>query len=123
VPRNPPADRPRSLRAFLEAYGVVADRLESEGSAAVEDEAAFLRECLAWGKQYVLQRRIRSPESVSKMLLENGLKLARNRGLLDSDEAGSCDSRQRFARELRETIRRVDAIEALASARRAGLLA
>ena len=76
-----------------------------------------------WGKQYVLQRRMRSAESVSKSLLGNGLKLAANRGLLDGSPGELVAGRERFAAELRTTIRHLDAIDALESARRAGALA
>ncbi|MBW1883864.1 MAG: glycerol-3-phosphate 1-O-acyltransferase, partial [Deltaproteobacteria bacterium] len=113
----------RTLRAFLEAYQVVADRLVMLGSESVADESKLLRDCMVWGKQYTLQRRIRSAESVSKILLQNGLKLARNRGLLVGEPGEIEESRKVLVDELRETGRRVNAIDALASARRAGALA
>lgn len=113
----------RTLRAFLEAYQIVADRLVMLGSEPVRDESKLLRDCMVWGKQYTLQRRIRSAESVSKILLQNGLSLARNRGLLVGEPDAIEASRRLLVDELRETSRRVNAIDALASARRAGALA
>jgi glycerol-3-phosphate O-acyltransferase len=77
---------------------------------------------LPLGKQYHLQRRIRSAESVSKVLFESALRLARNRGLLDSGVPNLPERRRAFAREIREAVRRVDAIDALAASRRAGLI-
>ena len=112
----------RTLRAFLEAYQVVADRLVMLGSEPVTDESKLLRECMIWGKQYTLQRRIRSAESVSKILLQNGFSLARNRGLLVGEPDTLAAARECLVDELRETSRRVNAIDALASARRAGAL-
>ncbi|MBW2499836.1 MAG: glycerol-3-phosphate 1-O-acyltransferase [Deltaproteobacteria bacterium] len=115
----------RTLRAFFEAYGIVADRLVTHEAASVSDEPQLVRDCLAWGKQYLRQRRIRSAESVSKTLLQNGIRLAGNRGLLDGDANRPSDlaeRRQRLAREIHDTTRRIDAIDALASARRAGAL-
>ena len=112
----------RTLRSFLEAYQVVADRLLMHGSKSVEDEAALLRDCMVWGKQYTLQRRIRSAESVSKLLLKNGISLARNRGLLEGETEALSLGRKQLVEELRESIRRVSVIDALASARRAGAL-
>lgn len=110
----------RTLRAFCDAYQIVADRLAMMGGEEVTDTSGLIRDCMTWGKQYTLQRRIRSPESVSKVLLENGVKLAENRGLLGGDpdlvEAG----RQLFAKELRETIRRIRVVDALALRRLAG---
>ncbi|MFT5441852.1 MAG: glycerol-3-phosphate O-acyltransferase [Myxococcota bacterium] len=112
----------RTLRAFLEAYQVVADRLVMLGEAPVEDEKKILRDCMVWGKQYTLQRRIRSAESVSKFLLQNGLSLARNRGLLEGEGEALAANRQQLVDDLRESLRRITIIDALASARRAGAL-
>ncbi|MBC8341028.1 MAG: hypothetical protein H8E63_05135, partial [Proteobacteria bacterium] len=117
-----PFHAPRTLRSFREAYQVVADRLLMHGSKAVEDEAALLRDCMVWGKQCTLQRRIRSAESVSKLLLKNGISLARNRGLLEGETEALSLGRKQLVEELRESIRRVSVIDALASARRAGAL-
>ncbi len=113
----------RTLRAFFEAYALVADRLEALGDERAEDEKQLLRDCMVWGKQYTLQRRIRSAESVSKTLLQNGIRLASNHGLLDADSSELRDRRAAFADEIRESIRRINAIDALASARRAGAIA
>jgi glycerol-3-phosphate O-acyltransferase len=112
----------RTLRAFFEAYALVADRLSVLGDAPVDDAAGLVRDCLAWGKQYVRQRRIRSRESVSKTLLQNGVRLAGNLELLSGDSTPLGEGRLRLALELHDTIRRIDAIDALASARRAGAL-
>ena len=113
----------RVLRPFLEAHWVVADHLASLIGAPAGEQAELLRACLASGRQYVLQRRIQSREAVSRSLLETGLRLARHRGLLGSGSAMLAEERQRFADELRDTLRRVDAIDALGAARRAGALA
>ena len=112
----------RTLRAFVEAYALVADRLAVLEGEPVSDESALVRDCLVWGKQYLRQRRIRSAESISKTLLQNGVRLADNRGLLAGDPSVLAERRARFARELHDTIRRIDAVDALASARRAGAL-
>ncbi len=113
----------RVLRPFLEAYRVVADALTQQAPGAAFDEATFLSRCLAWGKQYRLQRRIRGTESVSKVLFETALRLARNRNLLDPGAPDLAARRRVFADEIRDAIRRVDAIGALAVSRLAGLIA
>ncbi len=112
----------RFLRPFLEAYALVADQLVALGAQPLGDEEPWLRKCLALGRQYRLQRRIRHPESVSKVLFASALRLARNRGLLVGEEEELGDGRRAFADEIRRVIRRVDAIEALATARAAGVL-
>jgi glycerol-3-phosphate O-acyltransferase len=109
----------RTLRAFVEAYQVVADRLVMLGGEPVDDEARLLRDCMVWGKQYTLQRRIRSAESVSKLLLQNGFKLARNRGLIEGEADALVAGREALVAELREVRRRITVIDALAEARRA----
>jgi len=113
----------RVLRPFLEAYQVVSDALaRRDTDTGPFSESAFLSECLGLGKQYHLQRRIRSPESVSKVLFETALRLARNRDLVESTAANLGARRRAFADEIREAVRRIDAVDALAASRRAGLL-
>jgi glycerol-3-phosphate O-acyltransferase len=117
----------RVLRSFLEAYLVVAACLErlptKEGEEdAPFDRGAFLKTCLAVGKQYLLQKRILHDESVSQMHFRNGLKLAENRGLLEAGPPDLKERREAFAAELREIVRWLDAIDGLSASRRAGLL-
>ncbi len=110
------------LRPFLEAYRIAADRLEELDPAAEIDEARFAADCLGLGRQYHLQHRIRSAASVSQVLIRSALRLADNRGLLEvgGEELGA--RRRAFAAEIRGALRRIDAVDALAASRRAGLL-
>ncbi|MFQ5697241.1 MAG: glycerol-3-phosphate 1-O-acyltransferase [Myxococcota bacterium] len=116
-----PFNAHRVLRPFLEAYQVVADLLLLETPGSDLDERAFVARALGLGQQYRLQRRIARGESVSRVLFTTALSLARNRGLLD-DEPSVVEKRQHFVRELRDVLRRVDAVDALAASRRAGLI-
>jgi glycerol-3-phosphate O-acyltransferase len=111
----------RVLRAFLESYRVVADGLARRDPAVAFDEPDFIASSLALAQQYQLQRRVHSGESVSKVLFATALRLAKNRKLLDPGP-DLAERRQRFAAEIRDALRRVDAISALAQARRAGLI-
>ncbi len=122
VRRVRPLRAHRVLRPFLEAYRVVGDLFERRDPAAPYEEEAVLAQCLALGKQYLLQRRIQSAESVSKVLFGTALKLARNRDLLGPGATELAERRAAFAHEIREAIRRVDAITAVAASRRAGLI-
>jgi glycerol-3-phosphate O-acyltransferase len=74
------------------------------------------------GRQYHLQRRIRSTASVSQVLFRTALRVADNRGLLRSHERDLADWRRVFADEIRTAIRHTEAIDALAASRRAGLI-
>jgi len=112
----------RAVRPFMEAYRVVSDGLESLDPAEPFDEAKFLNDCLKRGRQYRLQRRMYSEESVSKVLFQTALKLARHRGLLDAQTPDLPTRRREFARELRHVARRTQGIDALAASRRAGVL-
>jgi len=100
----------RVLPAFLEAYFIVADRLAAHASDAPVDEQAFLAQCIAVGRQYVLQKRLRNVECVSRELFTNALSLAANRGLLQSGTEDLADKRHRFAEETAAAIAAVAAI-------------
>jgi glycerol-3-phosphate O-acyltransferase len=108
------------VRPFVDAYRLVADVLASEDVSAVlagggdlADDAEVTRRALGLGQQYVAQRRVRSSESVSVLLFQTALQLARNRGLLDPGEDLAA-RRAAFLTELRDLLRRLDRIEDLA---------
>ncbi|TWP35332.1 lysophospholipid acyltransferase [Leekyejoonella antrihumi] len=103
------------LRPFLDAYNVVADRLADWEDSEFEDfeEQRFLDECLRVGRQWALQRKVASEESVSLELFKPALKLADHRGLVAPGLAAA-KGREDFAIELRETVRRVNEVAAIA---------
>ncbi|HVW34020.1 MAG TPA: 1-acyl-sn-glycerol-3-phosphate acyltransferase, partial [Acidimicrobiia bacterium] len=103
----------RVLGSFLEAYMVVADRLAAHPPGPI-DEASFLDECIGVGRQYRLQQRIHSTESISKELFRSALALAGGRGLLA--EGSDPDARAAFAAELSEVTDRIDSLRRLALA-------
>ena len=111
----------RVLRPFLESYRVVSDQLARWDPAAPLDVGRFLAACLGLGKQYRLQRLINSADSVSKVLFQTALRLAQNRGLLEGEPPDLAARRQAFATEIRDVLRRVEAVDALAASRLAGL--
>ena len=53
---------------FLEAYQVVADRLAGRDPGPSSTRTSSSRDCIGLGRQYRLQRRLYSPESISKEL-------------------------------------------------------
>jgi glycerol-3-phosphate O-acyltransferase len=114
------------VRPFVEAYRIVADVLVNDD--VPDDDAEVIKRALGLGRQYVAQRRLRSSESVSVLLFQTALQLARNRGLL-GDGAGAAGSeeaadsgaaahlaarRAAFLAELRGLLGRLDQIEDLA---------
>ncbi len=82
--RSGPEEADALLSQFVEAYRLVADVLASDDSLA--DDAEVTRRALGLGRQYVAQRRLRSSESVSVLLFQTALQLARNRGLFEPGE-------------------------------------
>ena len=61
------------------------------------DERQFLADCLALGRQYQLQQRIHSPESLAKPLYANALQLAMSRGLVGAPARSAGPSSTRCA--------------------------
>ena len=76
----------RVLRSFLDAQLVVADRLAAADPAVPVDRATLLDECDRVGRQMLLQRRLHSPESVSRELFASAIDLVENFGLLGPDD-------------------------------------
>ncbi len=111
-----PMTAPGVLRSFFEAYVIVADTLDARDPGATFDERKFLTECGSVGRQYMLQKRIQSAESVSRHLFQTGLQLARNQKLLDMTDNMTA-RRRAFAVSLRDVLRRIDTIEAIANER------
>lgn len=101
------------LRPYLDAYRVVADRLATLGYGTC-DEPRFLAECLRVGKQWELQRRIASAESVSLELFRTALRLARHRELVDGTGPDLAARRRAFAEEIARAADRASRIAALA---------
>ena len=99
------------VRPFVEAYRIVADVLAHDDVVASDSEV--VRRALGLGQQYVAQRRLRSSESVSVLLFQTALQLARNRGLFEADPDLAA-RRAAFLAELRNLVRRLDQIEDLA---------
>jgi glycerol-3-phosphate O-acyltransferase len=129
------------LRSFLEAYQVVADtlaewpdgqgrrsRFPGYGNGSVRSyvggpsDAEILAACQARGRQYLMQRRIKSPEAVSAPLFATGLQLAANRdavraaGDQDLGEDELQANRRALVSELRWVLRAVAVVESVANA-------
>jgi glycerol-3-phosphate O-acyltransferase len=101
------------LRSFLEAYMVLASELVHRPAAVPIERANFLGACQRRGRQYVLQRRVHNPESVSEPLFSTGLQLAEHRGLLTpGPQVGA--GRSQLNDEIHEMIERLNTIQRIA---------
>lgn len=99
------------LRSFIEAYAVLADVLASQQADCTE--AQLLDQCMGLGRQYLLQRRLGSPESVSRHLFQTGIQLVRNRDLC-SHGPGVGERRRQFADELWGVVGRMNLVHDIA---------
>jgi glycerol-3-phosphate O-acyltransferase len=104
----------RVLRPFLEAYQVVADQLVLCDPGEPIDEKKLLDRCIGLGRQYLLQHRMYSPESISKELFGAALRLAGNRDLIGPGGDELQERRLAFAEEIGTEVRRVEAVRDLA---------
>jgi glycerol-3-phosphate O-acyltransferase len=105
----------RVLGPFIEAYEVVAERLAARDPRSPVEEPAFLAECAGVGRQHLMQRRLDSPESISSELFRGALRLAANRDLVDAGRDELRVQREAFAAEVRDVVRRIRVIRALAT--------
>ncbi|MET0904226.1 MAG: glycerol-3-phosphate 1-O-acyltransferase [Acidimicrobiales bacterium] len=102
------------LRSFLEAYLVVAATLVRHTGEDVNDKE-LLASCLGLGRQYQLQQRIHSPESLARPLFSNALQLAKSRGLTDT--TATVADRQQLHDEIRSILSDLDVVELVAMTR------
>jgi glycerol-3-phosphate O-acyltransferase len=102
------------LRSFLESYSVMAATIATQNGRDV-GEKELLRRCKSVGRQYQLQQRIHSPESLASPLFKNALQLADSRGLLSGPATD--EDRRRLGDEIRRVIRDLDLVELLATTR------
>jgi glycerol-3-phosphate O-acyltransferase len=105
------------LRPFIDAYWVVATQLVEHGESRDLDEERFLGDCLQVGRQWALQRRIASMESVSAEMFRTAMRLARHRGLVEPGSPDLLDRRQELVDEICGVRRRLQDIARRATQR------
>ncbi|GAA5065947.1 glycerol-3-phosphate 1-O-acyltransferase [Nocardia callitridis] len=111
----------RVVRSFFDAQLVVAERLAARDPADAIDRKRFTEECVAVGKQMLLQQRLHSPESVSTELFTSAMKLADNHGLLevvaddgaDESEAAVAEVAHRRAELIRRRVEFADQLRTI----------
>ena len=101
------------LRPFIEAHALVADTLLDAEPATLLDEAGFLTACEARGGAYLRDRRLRHPESVSRVLFRTGIQMARDRQIWG--DAPDCARRRAdLAARMWSIVRRMDIVHGIA---------
>jgi glycerol-3-phosphate O-acyltransferase len=101
---------PGTLRSFVEAQLIVADRLAARDPRSAVDKDEFIGECLGYARQQLLQGRIHGGESVSRELFGGALRLAANRDLVDPGRDDVRVAREAWRDELAEVRERLSAI-------------
>jgi len=101
----------RVLRSFLDAQLVVAERLAALPPGQPVAEPEFLAECGGVGRQMLLQGRLHGPESLSRELFANALKLAANQDLIGPGGEELAQGRRAFAARLRDLVARLIVID------------
>lgn len=118
VSRSPLLLAHRVLRAFFEAYLVVADRLADRDPRMPISDEELTAECMAVGRQLLLQGRLHSPESVSTQLFATAIALARQRDLVDPGREELAHRRRAFLDEVADVVHRVATVADLDGAGR-----
>jgi glycerol-3-phosphate O-acyltransferase len=108
----------RVLRSFLDAQLVVGERLAAHPPDQPVTEKEFLDECRGVGQQMLLQGRLHGPESLSRELFGNALKLAANLDLLGPGGGELAGRRLVFAGRLHEEVARLIVIDEIDAAGR-----
>lgn len=108
----------RTLRSFVDAQLVVAERLTARDPRTPVAEADFLAECSGVGHQMLLQGRLHGPESLSRELFGTALQLAGNLDLVDPGREELARRRQEWAAQVRDVVGRVAVIDELDAAAR-----
>ena len=104
----------RTIGPFLEAYGVVADRLALRAPEDEIDRDEFILECIGVAQQRWYQKELYSAESISRDLFSGAFQLANNRGLIEAGGPELTEKRKKFADEFHAAIHRIDVIREMA---------
>ncbi len=91
---------PVVLNTYLEAYRVVAIALTKIESNRLYSDEQLLRTCLYTGEELHWKGKIHRIDSVSKPFIENGVRLAKNKGLVEAAYQGKSEQIQAFLLKL-----------------------
>jgi len=114
----PPLVSHATLLTYAEAYSVVVDLAARMDAGDTLEKETCVTDALRLGRQAYLQRRISSESSIGKLLFVNGYKMLEHRKLTQGGDESVAQSRRDMAREIRELLRRLDVIRALAASSR-----
>jgi glycerol-3-phosphate O-acyltransferase len=99
------------LRSFVEAYQVAAKVLSRHPEHENDDDKAFVTECMKYGEEMLLRRRISSAASLSQPLFATAYRLAAYRDLLAGAPVELMASRKAFAVEIADAVHAIDLLQ------------
>ncbi|MBE9540076.1 MAG: glycerol-3-phosphate 1-O-acyltransferase [Proteobacteria bacterium] len=111
----PPLVSHATLLTYAEAYSIVVDLVAGMDAGDTLEKEACVSDALHLGHQRYLQRRISSESSIGKLLFSNGFKMLEHRKLTEGGDESVAQARRDMAREIRELLRRLEVIRALAA--------
>ncbi|MEL7220305.1 MAG: HAD-IB family hydrolase, partial [Bacteroidota bacterium] len=111
--RQPVLVAPVILFNYVEAYRVVGQGLQAWDTRQVLDETNFLHYCMALGEELRWQGQIRRIEAVSKPFLQNGIRLAKNRGIIPTTKQPQKKKIAAFIEELKSIGHRISHLQGM----------
>jgi glycerol-3-phosphate O-acyltransferase len=103
----------RALRPFLDAQLVVAEALVRHDPRREVVREQFMNDCMGLSRQWLLQGRLHSAESISQELFGAALQLAANRDLVDPGREELRERRAGFVDEVRDVLAHTKEIGAI----------
>ena len=100
------------VRAFVEAYALVAELLTRAPLDAPADKEAIVTAACGLGRQHLLEQKLRNAEAVSRPLFKTALELAANLRLTEPGP-DLAERRGAFLARLRETAAMLEVIETI----------
>ena len=100
------------IRAFVEAYALVAELLIRAPVDAPADKEAIVTAAVGLGRQHLLEQKLRNAEAVSRPLFKTALELAANLRLTEPGP-DLAERRTAFLARLRETAATLETIETI----------
>jgi glycerol-3-phosphate O-acyltransferase len=100
------------MRAFVEAYALVAELLARAPIDAPADREGIIDAACGLGRQHLLEQKLRNAEAVSRPLFKTALELAANLRLTDPGP-DLAERRAAFLTRLRETAAVLETIETM----------
>jgi len=100
------------LSTYIEAYKIVAECLYAMDKRASLKEDDILAECLFLGEEMHWLGKIHRLDSVSKPFIINGIRLARNKGLISEEKGVNRKEVKKWISYLNDLTRRINSLKA-----------